>query len=156
MKRFRSLHALPVLLLLALGCLSKPSPGPGPNPTPRQLAAVVMVLDENRSEPISSGHAVAINARVVQEYLDSHCAKASDGATPESKRYGKKVDLQMQSPVVQKLHAAVVGKMADSRDPNIGIAVTDRRFVIGKIPEGFESDGKTPKLLTLLKKYGGE
>lgn len=146
--------------ILFSGCLpDRDEPGPGPNPpAPKQLAAVVMVVDEGRVDPLPSGLVVAMDSGAVQNYLISHTAKAADGKTPESKRYPKKIDLSKQSETVQKLHAATVSKMeaSGSSEPFIGIAVTPKRFAVGKIPEGLEADGKTPKLLTLLKKYGGE
>lgn len=157
MKR-QFLAVVGLLAVLSLGCLSDGG-GVGPNPpAPRQLAAVVMVVDETRADPLPSGVVVAMDSNAVQNYLATHTAKAADGKTPESKRYRKSEDLSAQSPIVQKLHAATVKKMtaAGGSDPFIGVAVNQRKFIVGKIPPGMESDGKTPKLLTLLKKYGGE
>lgn len=155
----RKIFGLALLAVVSLGCLPDNGPGPGPNPpTPRKLAAVVMVVDERREDPLPSGYVVAMDSNAVQSYLLSHTAAASDGKTPESKRYPKKIDLSKQSATVQKLHSATVSKMeaSGSNDPFIGIAITEKRFAVGKVPDGMESDGKTPKLLTLLKKYGGE
>jgi hypothetical protein len=115
-----------------------------------------MVIDENRADPLPSGTVAAMDSAAVQEYLNSHVQTGSDGKTPESKRYRKTADLSKQSATVQKLHSAIVSKMDSSGDPFIGVAITEKRFSVSKIPPGLESDGKTPKLLTWLRKYGGE
>lgn len=138
-----------LLLCLALvGCFKAPNNDNRVKPTSGLV--VVIVEDETRAEPLTSGQVVAMGAGSVQEYLASHCAKGADGQTPESKKYKKGTDVSLQSPAVQKLHEKVVEKMdkSGSKDPHIGIQ-SGRKTAIGPVPEGEQN------MLNLLKKYGG-
>ena len=137
-----------LLLCLALvGCFKAPNNNVV---KPTTGLVVVIVEDETRAEPLTSGQVVSIGAGSVREYLDSHCAKGADGQTPESKKYKKGTDVKLQSESVQKLHAKVVEKMdkSGSKDPHIGIQ-SGRKTAIGPVPEGEQN------MLNLLKKYGG-
>lgn len=137
-----------LLLLLALsGCFKAPR---NDTVTPGNGLVVVIVQDETRAEPLTSGQLTAMGAASVQEYLDAKCAKGADGKTPEFKQYKKGTDVSLQSPEVQKVHREVVQKMekSGSKDPHIGIKA-GRRTAVGPVPEG------EANMLTLLKKYGG-
>lgn len=139
-----------LLMLLALaGCFKAPN---NDKVTPSKALVVVIVEDETRQEPLTSGQVVAMGAASVQEYLDAHCAKGADGKTPEAKKYKKGTDVSKQSEAVQKLHAEVVKRMdkdkTGAKDPYIGIQA-GRKTAIGPVPEGEQN------MLGLLKKYGG-
>ena len=134
--------------VLLCGCFKAPNSDGKVTPTTGMV--VVIVEDETRSEPLTSGQVVAMGAKEVDEYLDAHCAKGADGKTPEAKKYHKGADVSLQSKEVQDLHAKVVQKMNKSgtKDPYIGIKA-GRKTAIGPVPEGKDN------MLGLLKKYGG-
>lgn len=136
-----------LLLLVLSGCFKAPR---NDTVTPGVGLTVVIVEDETRQEPLSSGYLVATGSAAVEEYAASKCVKGADGKTPEFKKYKMGTDVSMQSPVVQKLHKEVVQKMdkAGAKDPYIGIQA-GRKSAVGPCPEGEEN------MLKLLKKYGG-
>lgn len=137
-----------LLLLLGLsGCFKAPR---NDTVTPGNGLVVVIVEDETRQEPLSSGQVVAIGSASVQDYLDLRCVKKVDGSPAEHRKYHKGTDVSQQPESIQKLHAKVVEKMDKdkSSEPYIGIR-TNRKTAIGPVPNGEQA------MLDLLKKYGG-
>lgn len=137
--------------LLLCGCVLPDPTGRSVVPPKPTGLVVVIVEDETRQEPLTSGQIIAMGAKEVDEYLNVHCVKGADDSTPEAKKYPKGADVSLQSAEVQKLHGQVVGKMNESgsKDPHLGIKAGGR-VAIGPLPEGKDN------MLTILKKYGGE
>lgn len=136
-------------LILLAGCLRPVSPDgvvvDPVDPSPGGKLVAVMVVDENRSEPLPSGVVASMNGEVVQSWLKSHCKEGM------SKRYPKVTDLTAQPAEVQSLHADVVEWMSKKSVtlPTIGLRL-DKKTMIGPV------QSSPQKTLEMLQKYGGK
>lgn len=135
------------LCLLLAGCQPMSfddTPGPV-GPDTKGSLVVVIVKDENRSEPLPSGVVTAISSEIVQDWLESH------SETDSKKMYPKSIDLSEQSQNVQKVHAEALKYMNKQKtDMPVWGMLRGKKTYVGMVQDSPE------KMLELFQKYGGK
>lgn len=99
--------ALGLSALLLRGCDPKP-PGPPVPPVPPGPVAglrVLVVYESAELSKLSKGQLAGLTGAAVRQYLTAHCAKGSDGKTPEFRFFDKDTDLSAESPAWRELMA---------------------------------------------------
>lgn len=147
-------------LFLAVGCSVKPwddggGVDPNPNPGPAAKLWVVVVESPKRLNARPDIEAV-LNGASLREYVKSHCAPGSDGKTPEFRIYYDSQDVSRESPAIRHLFTrAAEDSKAKGVEPWTALS-NGKKVLSVAVPEGLEADGKTPKFVSLLQKYGGK
>lgn len=154
--RFMSKKLIAVLAVIVIGCGAPNWDDVGPvDPTPQPGAKLWVVIVESTARLKSRPEVENIlNGIKLREYVKTHCKPGPDGKTPEFRVYFDKQDVSRESPAIRHLFTKAAN---DSKAKGIEpwIALSDGRRVISQeFPTELEQDG-TPKVVSLLKKYGG-
>lgn len=153
--RFPNKKSAMILVLILAGCGTNWDDNDvDPQPTPGAKLWVVVVESTSRLKARPDIENV-LNGVKLREYCKSHCKAGPDGKTPEFRVYFDSQDVSRESPAIRHLFTKAAG---DSKAKGIEpwIAFSDGRKVISQeVSAELESDG-TPKIVSVLKKHGGE
>jgi hypothetical protein len=123
-----------------------PEPSPDPPPIPSDGFRVLVVYENDPSDPASTltkEQRGAMSSQAVRSYLDSKCAKGKDGKTPEWRMWDQHVELTNETDIWKDA-------MKLPRNVLPWIVISDGKGgYSGPLP------ANEAELLTLLKKYGG-